>query len=80
MRVDEAIDASRLHLDEPVVHCEGGADTRELDRLESLGYELVRWSSRNLYFGGVAAVEVGPGGELHAAGDPRRGGHGLVVP
>ena len=32
------------------------------------------------YFGGVSAVERLPGGELAAAGDPRRGGHGIVVP
>jgi hypothetical protein len=27
----------------------------------------------------VAAVEVAPDGSRHAAGDPRRGGHGIVV-
>ena len=34
---------------------------------------------RNLYFGGVAAVGLGSRGELEAAGDSRRGGHGVVV-
>jgi len=77
--VEEAIAAPRVHVEEPVVHCEGGADARELDRLEELGYDLVRWSGRNLFFGGAAAVEVQPGGELRAAGDPRRGGHGVVI-
>jgi gamma-glutamyltranspeptidase len=61
------------------VHCEGGHDPAELERLEARGYELVRWRDRNLFFGGAAAVEVRPDGELHAAGDPRRGGHGIVV-
>jgi gamma-glutamyltranspeptidase/glutathione hydrolase len=79
MSVEEAIGAPRVHLDEPVVHCEGGADPAALDRLEAVGYELLRWRTRNLFFGGAAAVEVRPGGELHAAGDPRRGGHGVVV-
>ena len=77
--VDEAIRAARVHVEGDEVHCEGGADGAELDRLEALGYELVRWSGRNLFFGGAAAVEVRPGGELAAAGDPRRGGHGVVV-
>ncbi len=79
LSVDEAITAPRVHLDEPHVHCEGGSDPRELDRLEQRGYELTRWRRRNLYFGGVSAVELAPGGSLAAAGDPRRGGHGIVV-
>ncbi len=77
--VEEAITSPRVHVDEPHVHCEGGADPAELDRLEGRGYGVVRWRRRNLYFGGVAAVGVGSGGSLSAAGDPRRGGHGIVV-
>ena len=77
--VDEAIAAPRVHVDEPHVHCEGGADAAELDRLESLGYDVVRWRRRNLFFGGAAGVERLPDGSLAAAGDPRRGGHGVVV-
>ena len=77
--VEEAITAPRVHLDEGHLHCEGGADPAQLDRLERLGYELVRWRRRNLYFGGVSAVEVAEDGSLAAAGDPRRGGHGVVV-
>ena len=77
--VVEAVTAPRVHLDEPHVHCEGGADPAELDRLEERGYDVVRWRRRNLYFGGVSAVAVGRDGLLAAAGDPRRGGHGIVV-
>ncbi|HEX6490249.1 MAG TPA: gamma-glutamyltransferase [Gaiellaceae bacterium] len=79
MSVSEAIDAPRIHVEEPHVHCEGGSDPAQLDRLESWGYELVRWRRRNLYFGGAAAVELRADGSLAAAGDPRRGGHGVVV-
>jgi gamma-glutamyltranspeptidase / glutathione hydrolase len=79
MPVEEAISAPRVHVDDGHVHCEGGADQAELDRLERLGYELIRWRRRNLYFGGAAAVEVRDDGSLHAAGDSRRGGHGIVV-
>ncbi len=78
--VEEAISAPRIHLDDGHVHCEGGAEPAELDELERLGYELVRWRRRNLYFGGASAVERLADGTLAAAGDPRRGGHGIVVP
>ncbi len=79
LAVKEAIDAPRVHIEEGRLHCEGGADESELDRLAAQGYELLRWRRRNLYFGGVSAVELSPGGRLAAAGDPRRGGHGIVV-
>jgi gamma-glutamyltranspeptidase/glutathione hydrolase len=79
--VEQAVSAARVHLDEPVVQCEGGSEVEAgvLDLLEKRGYELRRWSDRNLFFGGVSAVELKADGELAAAGDPRRGGHGLVV-
>jgi gamma-glutamyltranspeptidase/glutathione hydrolase len=81
LTVEEAVTRPRVHLDEPLVQCEGGddVDSTTLDRLGALGYELARWRSRNLFFGGVSAVELRPDGDLAAAGDPRRGGHGLVV-
>jgi gamma-glutamyltranspeptidase/glutathione hydrolase len=79
MSVGQAIDFPRFHLQDGDVHCEGGADSAELDRLEALGYDVVRWRRRNLYFGGAAAVEIGADDSLAAAGDPRRGGAGLVV-
>jgi gamma-glutamyltranspeptidase / glutathione hydrolase len=77
--VTEALEAPRIHLEEPHLHCEGGCDPDELDRLDDLGYQVVRWRRPNLYFGGANAVEVRPDGTLDAAGDPRRGGHGIVV-
>jgi gamma-glutamyltranspeptidase/glutathione hydrolase len=77
--VEEAIERPRIHVDEPHVQCEGGNDPAELDRLAAWGYDLVRWGRRNLYFGGAAGVEYRADGTLAAAGDPRRGGHGVVV-
>jgi gamma-glutamyltranspeptidase/glutathione hydrolase len=77
--VDEAISRPRVHVDRNDVHCEGGNDPAELERLEAWGYELVRWRRRNLYFGGAAGVEFRPDGTLAAAGDTRRGGHGVVI-
>ncbi len=77
--VEDAIERPRVHLDEGHVHCEGGSEPAQLDELERRGYDVVRWRRRNLYFGGAAAVEVRPDGTLAAAGDSRRGGHGIVV-
>jgi gamma-glutamyltranspeptidase / glutathione hydrolase len=77
--VAEAIDEPRVHVDEPHVHCEGGFEPGELERLEARGYDVIPWRRRNLYFGGTNAVEVLPGGGLAAAGDARRGGDGIVV-
>ena len=79
MSVADAIHFPRVHVDEPHVHCEGGFDAAELDRVEADGYDVVRWRRRNLFFGGANAVEVKESGELAAAGDERRGGAGVVV-
>jgi gamma-glutamyltranspeptidase/glutathione hydrolase len=79
MPVEEAIERPRVHYEDPFVHCEGGTDPAEIDRLVDRGYEVVRWRQKNLYFGGASAVEVRDDGSLHAAGDERRGGHGIVV-
>ena len=79
MPVKEAIEAPRVHLEEGTVHCEGGTDRGVLDELQARGYDVVRWRRRNLYFGGASAVELRPDGSLAAAGDPRRGGRGIVV-
>jgi gamma-glutamyltranspeptidase / glutathione hydrolase len=78
--VEDAITAPRVHLDEGHLHCEGGTDPAAQDELERMGYEVVRWRRPNLYFGGASAVELLADGALAAAGDPRRGGHGVVVP
>ena len=74
--VREAVDAPRVHVEAGVAHCE---DPVAADELEAAGYAVVRWRERNLFFGGVSAVEMLPDGSLAAAGDPRRGGEGLVA-
>jgi gamma-glutamyltranspeptidase / glutathione hydrolase len=76
--VSDAIDAPRLHADGSTLHVEGGWPDNEVGALGG-SWEVVRWSGRNLYFGGVQAVELRADGTLAAAGDPRRGGAGVVV-
>ncbi len=79
MPVHEAIAAPRVHLDERGLQLEGGIDPAVADRLEALGYPVVRWLAPNIFFGGASVVALGGTGELEAAGDPRRGGAGIVV-
>jgi gamma-glutamyltranspeptidase / glutathione hydrolase len=74
--VEEAVEARRIHVEKSVAHCE---DPAVADELEAAGYAVVRWRERNLFFGGVSAVEIREDGSLAAAGDPRRGGGGVVV-
>ena len=78
MSVEDAVRAPRVHLDGDRLHLEGGFDPGAADRLEEAGFDVVRWDERNLYFGGAAGVALSPEG-LEAAGDPRRGGAGIVV-
>jgi gamma-glutamyltranspeptidase/glutathione hydrolase len=70
----DAIEQPRIHVEGDVLHLEGGVEEHPPD-----GWRAVRWTGRNLYFGGVAGVERRPDGTLAAAGDSRRGGHGIVV-
>ena len=76
---DEALSAPRIHFEDDRLNLEGGIDPDVAGALEELGYDVVRWNDLNLYFGGASAVVVGDDGALDAAGDPRRGGAGVVV-
>ena len=74
----DAICAPRVHVDGVTVHLEGGWSDAEAAALPA-DWDVVRWDGINLFFGGVQAVERTAEGALFAAGDPRRGGVGLVV-
>lgn len=76
--IAEAIAAPRVHAEGGPLHLEGGWPAAEIAELEA-HWDVVRWGARNLYFGGVQAVELGADGVITAAGDPRRGGAGVVV-
>jgi len=58
----------------PIVHVEPGIDESEIGALQAAGFDVNRWDHFSHYFGGVSAV-----GHAGAAGDPRRGGIGLLA-
>ncbi|HHL40904.1 MAG TPA: gamma-glutamyltransferase [Deltaproteobacteria bacterium] len=74
LAVDRAVGAPRVHLEDGLLHVEGGIEAGVLRELEELGVPLRRWEGRDLFFGGVNAVSVDERGEARGAGDPRRGG------
>jgi gamma-glutamyltranspeptidase/glutathione hydrolase len=69
-----AIARPRFHVVDDTVHAEPGYPEDELSALYDAGWTIERWPELDHYFGGVTAV--GAGG---AAGDPRRGGVGLLL-
>jgi gamma-glutamyltranspeptidase/glutathione hydrolase len=74
LTVPDAIARPRCHVVEDTVHAEAGCPPDELAALVAAGWQVVEWPELNHYFGGVTAV-----GRAGAAGDPRRGGVGLVI-
>lgn len=75
MAPQQAVEAARIHLEAAVLQAEPGIDPAILDRLEAGGRQVVRWTERNLFFGGVQVVTRDPeSGALDGGGDPRRGG------
>jgi gamma-glutamyltranspeptidase/glutathione hydrolase len=76
IRAPEAVQAPRIHFEDGVVYAEPGADT---GALEAAGRAIGRFRHRNLFFGGVQAVERDREGRFWGGGDPRRGGAAVVV-
>jgi gamma-glutamyltranspeptidase/glutathione hydrolase len=72
LAADAAVQAPRAHFEAGTVYVEPGVP---VDGLRAGGRQLVVFRDRNLFFGGVQAVERAPAtGALRGAGDPRRGG------
>jgi gamma-glutamyltranspeptidase/glutathione hydrolase len=78
MHVSAAIRAPRLHVEATTLHLEGGWSDADVATLPP-SWDVNRWGALNLFFGGVQAVQRVDSGLLEAAGDPRRGGVGIVV-
>jgi gamma-glutamyltranspeptidase / glutathione hydrolase len=76
LRARDAVRAPRVHAEDGVVYAEPGADTTGLERA---GAPIARFRERNLFFGGVQAVERDATGDFWGGGDPRRGGDAVVV-
>jgi gamma-glutamyltranspeptidase/glutathione hydrolase len=72
--METAIGRPRFHVVDDTVHAEPGIPRAELAALAAAGWTVNQWSGLNHYFGGVTAV-----GQAGAAGDPRRGGLGLLA-
>jgi gamma-glutamyltranspeptidase/glutathione hydrolase len=69
-----AIARPRFHVVGDTVQAEPGVPSSDLAALAGAGWAVNQWAEIDHYFGGVTAV--GAGG---AAGDPRRGGVGLLL-
>jgi gamma-glutamyltranspeptidase/glutathione hydrolase len=76
LRAGAAVEAPRVHYDEGIVYAEPGVDTAAL---EQAGRPIARFRARNLFFGGVQAVERTSDGGFWGGGDPRRGGAAITV-
>jgi gamma-glutamyltranspeptidase / glutathione hydrolase len=76
LRAGEAVGAPRVHFEDGVVYAEPGIETRTL---EAAGRAIARFRERNLFFGGVQAVERDRAGAFWGGGDPRRGGVAITV-
>jgi gamma-glutamyltranspeptidase/glutathione hydrolase len=76
LRAGDAVQAPRVHFEDGVVYAEPGIDTSALERS---GRAIGRFRERNLFFGGVQAVERDASGAFWGGGDPRRGGSAIVV-
>lgn len=74
MQLTDAVNTSRVHLEDGVLQCEAGYDAAAVDELEAMGYPVNRWQKRSIYFGGAHSVSRTENGRLVAAGDNRRGG------
>ncbi|MGO9793292.1 MAG: gamma-glutamyltransferase family protein [Solirubrobacteraceae bacterium] len=76
LRAGEAVQAPRAHYEDGTVYVEPGIDIGQIDLTLHAHAEF---RERNLFFGGVQAVERDADGRLWGGGDPRRGGASIVV-
>ncbi len=76
MPLAKAVEASRLHWENGVLHLEpgleGAAATFEQAQLGT--DRVLQWQQSNMFFGGVHSVGVDETGNLQGAGDSRRSG------
>ena len=76
--LQQAIDRPRIHYENGLLNIEGGFEDALYKQLEKAFERTKCWPDRNLFFGGVHAVAIDPGG-FDCHGDRRRGGVALSV-
>jgi gamma-glutamyltranspeptidase/glutathione hydrolase len=69
MGIERAVGAPRLHYEAGIVYLEPGFKDSVIREIQK-HYKTVIFSGKNMFFGGVQAVD----GSFHGAGDERRGG------
>jgi len=80
VHVEEAVALPRIHFERGLLNVEAGFDEGVRGQLNQAFEQCKLWDDRNLFFGGVHAVEYNASsGTLTGGGDPRRGGVALVV-
>ncbi|RMH19743.1 MAG: Gamma-glutamyltranspeptidase [Acidobacteria bacterium] len=76
----DAVARPRFHLEGDQLDVEPGLPADAVEALAREARAVKLWSEQNMFFGGVHAVELDPRYRTcRAAGDPRRGGCGLVI-
>ena len=80
LSLEEAIAAPRLHVEGDRLDFEeqGLGEAHRSDLLAAFP-DAKGWSRPSMFFGGVHAVSLTPGGALAAAGDPRRAGVARIL-
>ena len=78
-RLEEAVRAPRLHVENGFLDVEPGLGEVDVAALRRAFPEHRVWSRPSMFFGGVHAVMLTPEGRLAAVGDFRRDGVGVVV-
>jgi gamma-glutamyltranspeptidase/glutathione hydrolase len=80
MALGASVEAPRIHYERGLLNIEAGHAAKSVDALTAAFPEHQVWPDRNFFFGGVHAVLADPAtGTFEAAGDPRRGGHAIVL-
>jgi len=80
VHVGDAVALPRIHFEGGVLNVEPGFEVGVVQRLSKAFDQTKLWDDRNLFFGGVHAVEYDArSGALTGGGDPRRGGVAMVV-
>jgi len=74
MNIIESVNNPRLHFENNTVYFEPGFEESVIKEAEKM-YDVIRFSDKSLFFGGVQAVNW----RFNGAGDPRRGGYVIKV-